>query len=195
MLTPPPGGAAAISSARLPSPKSSSQRTLRWRKPDSNPRSRPAEGSVGRLCKAPVISLPAQCWSEPDSNPRSPPVRIWSSSGDGIRQTAPTTAKPARTARSASSSWAPEYRNRRARRRPYISRQSRRTADQREYRPGWLTLLSRSAEATLFAGQFGRVVHAWRTCSRHQIRSHSRFAMMPTLASIAAAASRQMSSR
>jgi hypothetical protein len=64
-----------------------------------------------------------------------------------------------------------------------------------KYRPGWSTLLSRSAEATLFAGQFGRVVHAWRTCCRHQIRSHSRFAMMPTLASIAAAASRQMSSR
>jgi hypothetical protein len=62
-------------------------------------------------------------------------------------------------------------------------------------RPGWLTLLSRSAEATLFAGQFFRVIHAWRTCCRHQMRSHSRFAMMPTLASIAAAASRQMSSR
>jgi hypothetical protein len=39
------------------------------------------------------------------------------------------------------------------------------------------------------------VVHAWKTCCRHQICPHSRFAMMPTLASIAAAASRQMSSR
>src|SRR5262249_31659176 len=34
-----------------------------------------------------------------------------------------------------------------------------------------------------------------RTCCRHPIRSHSRFAMMPTLASIVAAASRQTSSR
>ena len=32
----PPGGAAAISSARPPSPKSSSERTRRWRKTDSN---------------------------------------------------------------------------------------------------------------------------------------------------------------
>jgi hypothetical protein len=64
-----------------------------------------------------------------------------------------------------------------------------------QYRPGWLTLLSRSAEIRLLAGQFGGLVHAWSTCCRHQIRSHSRFAMMPTLASIAAAASRQMSSR
>ena len=36
----PPGGAAAISSARPPSPKSSSERTRRWRKTDSNLRFR-----------------------------------------------------------------------------------------------------------------------------------------------------------
>jgi len=38
-----PGGAAAISSAKPPSPKSSSKRTPRWRERDSNHRSRSCE--------------------------------------------------------------------------------------------------------------------------------------------------------
>jgi hypothetical protein len=120
--------------------------------------------------------------------------RFLAATPDGTRRTASTTTKPARTARvvfvgtrvpKQASTPSPIYFRDKAVE-PRISV---------KYRPGWLTLLSRSAEVTLFAGQFGRLVHAWRTCCRHQIRSHSRFAMMPTLASIAAAASRQMSSR
>ena len=59
-----PGGAAAISSAKLPSLKSSSQRTPRWRERDSNFRKEPLSLSlfggfeVSRLCLC--DSLPAR---------------------------------------------------------------------------------------------------------------------------------------
>ena len=75
----PKGGAAAISSAKPPSPKSSSQRTPRWRAMDSNPRS-PCGGwrlgllprSYGKFRRPNCGSHLTPRWRERDSNPRSP---------------------------------------------------------------------------------------------------------------------------
>src|SRR6516165_9717389 len=57
------GGAAAISPAKPPSPKSSSQRTRHWREPDSNHRSRSCE----RLFWALAIG---DGWTKGGSTPR-----------------------------------------------------------------------------------------------------------------------------
>src|SRR5205814_3435328 len=77
---------------------------------------------------------------------RSPPVRTWSSSGDGIRRTASTTASRPAPRRLGGDSGTEIGEHAVAHIFPDKAVEPRISV---EYRPGWLTLLSKSAEATL----------------------------------------------